>query len=122
MLFEHSVICGRLGDLLPGVCVCVCVCVCVSRERKWCGQVSGVLWNLQRGGGQGGPSPPPSPYLSLSFPRSVCDECSVHLHGEAPSWHLNSDYSYGFAYILAWVAFPLALLSGVVYVILRKRE
>ncbi|XP_049717525.1 peripheral myelin protein 22 [Loxodonta africana] len=39
-----------------------------------------------------------------------------------PEWHLNSDYSYGFAYILAWVAFPLALLSGVVYVILRKRE
>lgn len=37
-------------------------------------------------------------------------------------WHLNSDYSYGFAYILAWVAFPLALLSGVIYVILRKRE
>ncbi|KAM5274859.1 peripheral myelin protein 22 isoform 3-T3 [Ctenodactylus gundi] len=37
-------------------------------------------------------------------------------------WHSNSDYSYGFAYILAWVAFPLALLSGVVYVILRKRE
>ncbi|EHH24553.1 peripheral myelin protein 22 [Macaca nemestrina] len=39
-----------------------------------------------------------------------------------PEWHLNSDYSYGFAYILAWVAFPLALLSGVIYVILRKRE
>ncbi|KAM9597951.1 peripheral myelin protein 22 [Trichechus inunguis] len=37
-------------------------------------------------------------------------------------WHLNSDYSYGFAYILAWVAFPLALLSGIIYVILRKRE
>lgn len=37
-------------------------------------------------------------------------------------WHLYSDYSYGFAYILAWVAFPLALLSGVIYVILRKRE
>lgn len=37
-------------------------------------------------------------------------------------WHANSDYSYGFAYILAWVAFPLALLSGVIYVILRKRE
>ncbi|KAI5930438.1 Peripheral myelin protein 22 [Manis javanica] len=39
-----------------------------------------------------------------------------------PEWHFNSEYSYGFAYILAWVAFPLALLSGVVYVILRKRE
>ncbi|XP_040856532.1 peripheral myelin protein 22 [Ochotona curzoniae] len=37
-------------------------------------------------------------------------------------WHVNSDNSYGFSYILAWVAFPLALLSGVVYVILRKRE
>ncbi|TSL04178.1 Peripheral myelin protein 22 [Bagarius yarrelli] len=30
--------------------------------------------------------------------------------------------SYGFAYILAWVAFPLALISGLIYVILRKRE
>lgn len=37
-------------------------------------------------------------------------------------WHANNDYSYGFAYILAWVAFPLALLSGIIYVILRKRE
>eukprot|EP00069_Balaena_mysticetus_P017526 bmy_10729T0 len=39
-----------------------------------------------------------------------------------PEWHPNSENSYGFAYILAWVAFPLALLSGVIYVILRKRE
>ncbi|XP_004684634.1 PREDICTED: peripheral myelin protein 22 [Condylura cristata] len=37
-------------------------------------------------------------------------------------WQFNSGNSYGFAYILAWVSFPLALLSGVVYVILRKRE
>lgn len=37
-------------------------------------------------------------------------------------WHVTTDYSYGFAYILAWVAFPLALLSGIIYVILRKRE
>lgn len=37
-------------------------------------------------------------------------------------WHTNTEYSYGFAYILAWVAFPLALLSGIIYVILRKRE
>ncbi|XP_077022170.1 peripheral myelin protein 22 [Tamandua tetradactyla] len=39
-----------------------------------------------------------------------------------PEWYSNSNSSYGFAYILAWVSFPLALLSGVVYVILRKRE
>lgn len=37
-------------------------------------------------------------------------------------WHFSNGNAYGFAYILAWVAFPLALLSGVVYVILRKRE
>ncbi|XP_037347792.1 peripheral myelin protein 22 [Talpa occidentalis] len=37
-------------------------------------------------------------------------------------WNLNMGSSYGFAYILAWVSFPLALLSGVIYVILRKRE
>ncbi|XP_060030645.1 peripheral myelin protein 22-like [Erinaceus europaeus] len=37
-------------------------------------------------------------------------------------WHFNAENSYGYAYILAWVAFPLSLLSGVVYVILRKHE
>lgn len=30
--------------------------------------------------------------------------------------------SYGYSYILAWVSFPLALISGLIYVILRKRE
>ncbi|XP_066443768.1 peripheral myelin protein 22 [Eleutherodactylus coqui] len=30
--------------------------------------------------------------------------------------------SFGYAYILAWVAFPLAVISGIIYVILRKRE
>ncbi|XP_043946456.1 peripheral myelin protein 22 [Protopterus annectens] len=29
---------------------------------------------------------------------------------------------FGFAYILAWVAFPLTFISGVIYVVLRKRE
>uniref|UniRef100_G1MW61 Peripheral myelin protein 22 n=1 Tax=Meleagris gallopavo TaxID=9103 RepID=G1MW61_MELGA len=38
-------------------------------------------------------------------------------------WHEASEnISYGFAYILAWLAFPLALASGIIYVILRKRE
>lgn len=38
-------------------------------------------------------------------------------------WHANSTgYTYGFAYTLAWAAFPLALLSGFLYVILRKRH
>ncbi|XP_066522698.1 peripheral myelin protein 22b [Hoplias malabaricus] len=39
----------------------------------------------------------------------------------SPQWHGSSE-SFGFAYILAWVALPLALISGLIYVILRKRE
>ncbi|XP_068606150.1 peripheral myelin protein 22-like [Brachionichthys hirsutus] len=29
---------------------------------------------------------------------------------------------FGYAYVLAWVAFPLCLISGLIYIILRKRE
>ncbi|XP_075702694.1 peripheral myelin protein 22 [Rhinoderma darwinii] len=36
-------------------------------------------------------------------------------------WHRDTA-SFGYAYILAWVAFPLAVISGIIYVILRKRE
>ncbi|XP_061087827.1 peripheral myelin protein 22b [Conger conger] len=39
----------------------------------------------------------------------------------SPTW-VPDGASFGFAYILAWVAFPLALISGLIYVILRKRE
>ncbi|KAM3859813.1 peripheral myelin protein 22b [Diretmus argenteus] len=39
----------------------------------------------------------------------------------SPEWVPDTD-SFGFSYILAWVAFPLALISGLIYVILRKRE
>lgn len=35
---------------------------------------------------------------------------------------VHPSLSYGFSYILAWVAFPLAFISGLIYVILRKRE
>ncbi|CAL8311202.1 unnamed protein product [Arctogadus glacialis] len=30
--------------------------------------------------------------------------------------------SFGYAYVSAWVAFPLSLISGLIYIILRKRE
>lgn len=33
-----------------------------------------------------------------------------------------ADTSFGYAYVLAWVAFPLSLISGLIYIILRKRE
>ncbi|KAM3592263.1 uncharacterized protein V6R79_015691 [Siganus canaliculatus] len=39
----------------------------------------------------------------------------------SPDWVPDTN-AYGYSYILAWVAFPLALISGLIYVILRKRE
>ncbi|XP_037320111.1 peripheral myelin protein 22b [Pungitius pungitius] len=39
----------------------------------------------------------------------------------SPDW-VQGGEAFGYAYILAWVAFPLALISGLIYVILRKRE
>ncbi|XP_061913515.1 peripheral myelin protein 22-like [Entelurus aequoreus] len=39
----------------------------------------------------------------------------------SPDWVPEKDV-FGYSYILAWVAFPLALISGLIYVILRKRE
>ncbi|XP_041720136.1 peripheral myelin protein 22-like [Coregonus clupeaformis] len=32
------------------------------------------------------------------------------------------DAALGFAYVLAWVSFPLCLVSGLIYMVLRKRE
>ncbi|XP_072299341.1 peripheral myelin protein 22a [Eucyclogobius newberryi] len=29
---------------------------------------------------------------------------------------------YGYAYVLAWVAFPVSLISGLIYIVLRKKE
>lgn len=34
----------------------------------------------------------------------------------------ESGATFGYAYVLAWVAFPLCLISGLIYIILRKRE
>ncbi|XP_071318765.1 peripheral myelin protein 22b isoform X2 [Trachinotus anak] len=39
----------------------------------------------------------------------------------SPEWVPETNV-FGYSYILAWVAFPLALISGLIYVILRKRE
>ncbi|KAK9530113.1 hypothetical protein VZT92_011642 [Zoarces viviparus] len=39
----------------------------------------------------------------------------------SPQWVPGTE-AFGYSYILAWVAFPLALISGLIYVILRKRE
>lgn len=39
----------------------------------------------------------------------------------SPQWKNESD-TYGYAFVLAWLAFPLTLISGFIYIILRKKE
>ena len=34
----------------------------------------------------------------------------------------GADIQFGYAYVLAWVAFPLCLISGLIYIVLRKKE
>ncbi|XP_042581825.1 epithelial membrane protein 2-like [Cyprinus carpio] len=34
----------------------------------------------------------------------------------------NKNGEYGYAFVLAWVAFPMTLLSGFMYLVLRKRK
>ena len=34
----------------------------------------------------------------------------------------SSSTQFGYAYELAWVAFPLSLISGLIYIVLRKKE
>ncbi|XP_062874890.1 peripheral myelin protein 22a [Trichomycterus rosablanca] len=34
----------------------------------------------------------------------------------------ESSDSYGYAFVLAWLAFPLTLISGLIYIVLRKKE
>nr|XP_020469516.1 peripheral myelin protein 22 [Monopterus albus] len=48
--------------------------------------------------------------------------CGAIIYTVMSSGWVPEKDSFGYSYILAWVAFPLALVSGLIYVILRKRE
>ncbi|XP_059414738.1 peripheral myelin protein 22-like isoform X1 [Carassius carassius] len=39
----------------------------------------------------------------------------------SPEWKKESD-GYGYAFVLAWLAFPLTLISGIIYIVLRKKK
>lgn len=39
----------------------------------------------------------------------------------SPEWKNEND-AYGYAFVLAWLAFPLTLISGFIYIVLRKKE
>lgn len=34
----------------------------------------------------------------------------------------DGSVKFGYAYVLAWVSFPLTLISGLIYIVLRKKE
>ncbi|XP_061761848.1 epithelial membrane protein 2 [Nerophis ophidion] len=56
---------------------------------------------------------------------SVCVMIAASIYTtQHKSFHVSSlhDGSYGSSYILAWVSFPMTLLSGVMYLVLRKRK
>ncbi|KAI5103542.1 peripheral myelin protein 22, partial [Silurus meridionalis] len=73
------------------------------------------LFTLQKGGRF---------FLTGSFQIFAClfIMCGAIIYTVMRNTWIPSGASYGYAYILAWVAFPLALISGLIYIILRKRE
>ncbi|XP_029946237.1 epithelial membrane protein 2 [Salarias fasciatus] len=56
---------------------------------------------------------------------SLCVMIAVSIYtAEKKSFHVASlrDGSYGASYILAWISFPMTLISGLMYLVLRKRK
>ncbi|XP_051904125.1 epithelial membrane protein 2 isoform X6 [Hippocampus zosterae] len=56
---------------------------------------------------------------------SVCVMMAASIYtAQNKSFHHSSlhDGSYGSSYILAWVSFPMTLISGLMYLVLRKRK
>ncbi|XP_012728534.1 epithelial membrane protein 2-like [Fundulus heteroclitus] len=56
---------------------------------------------------------------------SLCVMISVSIYtAENKNFHLFSlkEGSYGSSYIVAWVSFPMTLISGLMYLVLRKRK
>uniref|UniRef100_A0A4X2KXU4 Epithelial membrane protein 3 n=2 Tax=Vombatus ursinus TaxID=29139 RepID=A0A4X2KXU4_VOMUR len=73
------------------------------------------LYNMKRGG--------------LFYATGLCQLCtSVSVFTGALIYAIHvkefhqADGSFGYCFALAWVAFPLALASGIIYIHLRKRE
>jgi len=56
---------------------------------------------------------------------SLCVMIAASIYtAERDSFHVDSikKGSYGASYILAWVSFPMTLISGLMYLVLRKRK
>ncbi|AWP18691.1 putative epithelial membrane protein 2 [Scophthalmus maximus] len=56
---------------------------------------------------------------------SLCVMIAVSIYtAQKNTFHMPSlqDGSYGSSYILAWISFPMTLISGLMYLVLRKRK
>lgn len=61
----------------------------------------------------------------IQLMSSACVMIAASIYtAEKKSFHVASlrDGSYGSSYILAWVSFPTTLISGLMYLVLRKRK
>lgn len=66
----------------------------------------------------------PFPYL-LSHLPALCVMIAVSIYtAENKSFHKHDlqEGSFGSSYVVAWISFPMTLISGLVYLVLRKRK
>ncbi|KAL2766463.1 epithelial membrane protein 2 precursor [Daubentonia madagascariensis] len=61
--------------------------------------------------------------LCVMIAASIYTDRREELHGKNKEFYpLNSEGRYGYSFILAWVAFAFTFISGMMYLILRKRK
>ncbi|XP_062036334.1 epithelial membrane protein 2 [Lepus europaeus] len=61
--------------------------------------------------------------LCVMIAASIYTDRRQDVHSGNPEFYnVTADGRYGYAYILAWVAFAFTFLSGLMYLILRKRK
>lgn len=61
--------------------------------------------------------------LSVVIAASIYTDRRQELHSQNQNFYaLTSEGTYGYSFILAWVAFAFTFISGLMYLILRKRK
>lgn len=63
-----------------------------------------------------------SPGLCVMIAASIYTDRHEELHKSAAYFIDVSGGRYGYSFVLAWIAFAFTLISGVMYLILRKRK
>ncbi|KAM7148389.1 epithelial membrane protein 2 isoform 1-T5 [Molossus nigricans] len=61
--------------------------------------------------------------LSVMIAASIYTDRRQDIHNQNPAVYLyTSEGTFGYSFILAWVAFAFTFISGLMYLILRKRK